>query len=396
MITLDTDQAQQGSAGAASDAALSSLVGLARLSRLTLLYHGPVGNDGGREQAAALVRASSGDIAVLFDAGSDLPLPDLLSAIEEAVLQARPQAPLAPPMAGPVEALLAWQQALDLRFLLVFYRFDIALSQADTAFDAEFLRLVRDPALNLSLLVLMDEAGAPLLERLRAHLPDLGEDYLRLPEPAAPAALRTSAPMPEPEQTLPAPPLAPLATPATPSAPSAPSAPLRDAPLPDLPNESAPSTPDWLQRQEPTIKPSGGLFWPEPGSEQEHDNGQATADAAASPPAPRRRRPFPSLLEQAAPDLSFEADGTATADEPAAPTAPGARMEPLWTAPQPGLVPAYREPRPLPLAAWMHKRQGRRRRATLALASAAGMSGSILFFFMLVLALICWELPQLH
>ena len=387
MITLDTDQAQQGSAGAASDAALSSLVGLARLSRLTLLYHGPVGNDGGREQAAALVRASSGDIAVLFDAGSDMPLPDLLSAIEEAVLQARPQAPLAPPMAGPVEALLAWQQALDLRFLLVFYRFDIALAQADTAFDAEFLRLVRDPALNLSLLVLMDEAGAPLLERLRAHLPDLGEDYLRLPEPAAPAALRTSAPMPEPEQTLPAPPLA---------TPSAPAAPLRDAPLPDMPNEPAPSTPDWLQRQEPTLTPFAAPFWPEPADDQGEDSAQAAADAPASRETPRRRRPFPSLLEQAAPDLSFDGDGEQAADEPTAQPAPGAKKEPVWTAPRHGAVPAYREPRPLPLAAWMHKRQGRRRRATLALASAAAMSGSILFFFMLVLALICWELPQLH
>lgn len=381
MMTLDTDQAPQGSA---SDAALSSLVGLARLSRLTLLYHGPAGNDGGREQAAALAGASSGDIAVLFDAGSDMPLPDLLSAIEEAVLEARPQAPLAPPMAGPVEALLTWQQALDLRFLLVFYRFDVALAQADAAFEAELLRLVRDPALDLSLLLLMDEAATPLLERLRAELPDLGEDYLRLPEPASPAALRSSTPMPEPEPTLPASPFA------------APAAPLRDEPMPDMPGEPAPPTPEWLQRQGSTFTPSAAPFWPEPGSGQDDDSGQAMADAAASPQPPRRRRPFPSLLEQAAPDRSLDADGAQAADEPTTPSAPGARMEPVWTAPQPGAAPGYREPRPLPLAAWMHKRQGRRRRATLALASAAGMSGSILLFFMLVLALVCWELPQLH
>lgn len=384
MITLDTDQAPQGSAGAASDAALSSLVGLARLSRLTLLYHGPVGSDGGREQAAALARASSGDIAVLFDAGSDMPLPDLLSAIEEAVLEARPQAPLAPPMAGPVEALLAWQQTLDLRFLLVFYRFDVALAQPDAAFEAELLRLVRDPALNLSLLLLMDEAAVPLLERLRAELPDLGEDYLRLPEPAAPAALRGSAPMSEPEHTPPAPPF------------TAPATALRDEPMPDMPPESASSTPDWLQRQEPTFTPFAAPFWPEPASDQDEDSAPTTANAPASPQAPRRRRPFPSLLEQAAPDLSFDPDDTRTADEQTTPAAPGARMEPVWTAPQQSAAPAFREPRPLPLAAWMHKRQGRRRRATLALASAAGMSGSILFFFMLVLALLCWELPQLH
>ncbi|WP_194713802.1 hypothetical protein [Noviherbaspirillum soli] len=384
MITLDTDQAPQDNAGAASDAALSGLVGLARLSRLTLLYHGPVGSDGGREQAAALARASSGDIAVLFDAGSDMPLPDLLSAIEEAVLEAKPQAPLAPPMAGPVEALLAWQQALDLRFLLVFYRFDAALARPDAAFEAELLRLVRDPALDLSLLLLMDEAAAPLLERLRAELPDLGEDYLRLPEPAAAAALRGSALMAEPEPILPA------------SLFASPLTPLRDEPMADMPPEPAPSTPDWLQRQEPTLAPFAAPFWPEPASDQDDDSAPATADAPAGPQAPRRRRPFPSLLEQAAPDLSFDADDTRTADEPTAPAAPDARLEPVWTAPEQGGAPAYREPRPLPLAAWMHKRQGRRRRATMALASAAGMSGSILFFFMLVLALLCWELPQLH
>jgi hypothetical protein len=384
MMTLDTDQAPQGSAGVASDAALSSLVGLARLSRLTLLYHGPVGSDGGREQAAALARAGSGDIAVLFDAGSDMPLPDLLSAIEEAVLEARPQAPLAPPMAGPVEALLAWQQALDLRFLLVFYRFDVALAQPDAGFETELLRLVRDPALDLSLLLLMDEAAAPLLERLRAELPALGEDYLRLPEPAAPAALRGSAPMAEPGQILPASPF------------TAPLTPLRDEPTADMPPELAPSTPDWLQRHEPTLAPFAAPFWPEPGSDQDDDSAPTTADAPASPEAPRRRRPFPSLLEQAAPDLSFGTDEARTADEPTAHAAPGERLEPVWTAPEQGGAHADREPRPLPLAAWMHKRQGRRRRATMALASAAGMSGSILFFFMLVLALLCWELPQLH
>ena len=133
----------------------------------------------------------------------------------------------------------------------------------------------------------MDEAGAPLLERLRAQLPDLGEDYLRLPEPAAPAALRASAPMPEPEQTLPAPPLA------TPAAPSAPSAPLRDAPLPDMPSESVPSTPDWLQRQEPTLTPFAAPFWPEPAYDQGEDSAQAAADAPASRETPRGAALFP-------------------------------------------------------------------------------------------------------
>jgi len=394
MMTLDTDQAPQGSAGAASDAALSSLVGLARLSRLTLLYHGPAGSDGGREQAAALARASSGDIAVLFDAGSDMPLPDLLSAIEEAVLEARPQAPLAPPMAGPAEALLSWQQALDLRFLLVFYRFDVALTHADAEFEAELLRLVRDPDLDLSLLLMMNEAAAPQLERLRAELPDLGENYLRLPDTAAP---RDSAPasQAEPAVTMPA---------APPFTAQTPPAWFEDETVPDAPGQAMPAAPAWQQRQEPSFAAMGPApFWPEPGSEEDDSAPDASAQAdadeaeeAAAARAQRRRRPFSSLLEQAAPGLSFDADQTqapAGANTPAG-TAPTA--ETPWTAPRQGSAYADREPRPLPVAAWMQKRQARRRRATLAQASASGMSSSILFFFMLMLALICWALPQLH
>jgi hypothetical protein len=393
MMTLDTDQAPQGSAGAASDAALSSLVGLARLSRLTLLYHGPAGSDGGREQAAALARASSGDIAVVFDAGSDMPLPDLLSAIEEAVLEARPQAPLAPPMAGPVEALLSWQQALDLRFLLVFYRFDVALAHADAEFEAELLRLVRDPEIDLSLLLMMNEAAAPQLERLRAELPDLGENYLRLPGTAAP---RDTAPASQAEQAAP--------MPAAPFTAQTPSAWFEDETMPDAPAQAMPPAPAWPQRQEPSFAAMGPApFWPEPASEEDDSDPDASAqaeadeaDEAAAARAQRRRRPFSSLLEQAVPGLSFDADETeaqAGANMPAA-TAPTA--ETPWIAPRQGTAYADREPRPLPVAAWMQKRQARRRRATLALASASGMSSGILFFFMLMLALICWALPQLH
>jgi drug/metabolite transporter (DMT)-like permease len=92
--------------------ALADIIKLARLSRLTLLYHGPAATagDAGREQAAALASAATaaadGDVVVLFDAGSELAVPDLLAAIEAAVLEAAPQAPLAPPMAALIGYLM--------------------------------------------------------------------------------------------------------------------------------------------------------------------------------------------------------------------------------------------------------------------------------------------------
>lgn len=374
MNTLATDPThEQGPAG---DAALSSLVGLARLSRLTLLYHGPVtAGDGGREQAAALARcAELGEIAVLFDAGSDMRLADLLAAIEESVLEARPQAPLAPPMAGPVEALLSWQQALDVRFLLIFHRFDAALASPDPAFEQVLLQLVRDPVLDLSLLLMMDEAAAPALARLKPDIPGLGEDYLRMPDALAP-------PEPAGSRDIQAQ-LSPALTTETEHEPEPEPASLFPeswrpeafaAASMQLPPEAAMPP---LEQDDPFIPP---LPPQDPASGGNADEAQAQA-------LQRRRRPFPSLLEQAAPAFPLETGDTGDGAGIAARTEDSG---------EPAAAHAYRERLPLPLSAWMHKRQGRRRRATLAAASSAGMSTGILFVFMVLLVLVCWELPQL-
>ena len=342
-------------------APLESVIALARLSRVTLLYHGPgaATDPAGREQAAAIVAAahdSGDDVVVLFDAGGHMLVPDLLSAIEAAVLQASPQAPLAPPMAGPVEALAFWQHTLGMRFLLIFYRFDLALANPDPEFDATLLHLAQDP-LDLSLLLVMAESAAPLLQRLRGTLPDLGEAYLRLPEPASivPAMneVRTEPPLPP-----------------TP------------APEPALPRFQA----------------SPFLLTPEPDEDMAIE--APTADSADADPHIRRSRRFSTLLEEA----RAAPDDTPPPLFPAMPAATthalrDGRVEPSLSSPQPA-APAtsprlFRERRPLQVPAWMHKRTGRRRRAILAIVTRAGSSATILFVFLLALAMLGWQLPRL-
>jgi hypothetical protein len=374
MISSDVDKVDIDSQQSSGAGPLAAIIGLARLSRLTLLYHGPMpANDGAeREQAAALLAAASGgdEVCVLFDAASDLPLPDLLADIETAVLEARPHAPLAPPMAGPVEALAFWQEALQLRFLLIFHRFEAALAKSDPEFDSALLRLVRDPALDVSLLLMMDEAAAPLLDRLRDDIPDLGEDYLRMPETASVA----SAPAPTAQ------------------------------PAPGVPAErdASPETALHLWEAGPAaMSPEHGDRPDAPGDDPAHTPDDVTEDQRLQ----RRRRSFSSLLEQAsnapAPQdaAEFESDDFAEFRWPAQDAEPvglaGANGPDAQFGPQAAATPQYHEPLPLPVAAWMQKRLRQRRRATLAITASTGVASTILLFFMLMLALLSWELPQL-
>ena len=402
--------------------ALANLIELARLSRLTLLYHGAAAAaDGAREQAAALAGAAAavaeGDVVVVFDAGSDLPVPDLLADIEAAVLEAAPQAPLAPPMAGPVEAMAFWQQALGVRFLLIVRQFDQALSRQDPEFDEVLLKLAHD-ALDVSVLLLMDEAAAPLLQRLRDALPELGETFLRLPEPAGLASPPPKPPAPPDEPAPQASISMPRPAPAAPAAQFGPSPFLLDDPDDELAGQAAPAAGD----QDELTLPAP----PQPAPAHERQDGETKEQ--------RRSRRFSTLLEQAriAPDAS-EAPAEAAPEpfdappaEPFAAPAPVAapfqifpaspppasaapelalpdgRAEPSFQA-TPAARPAagapgarvYRERRPMQVAAWMQKRRSRRRRGTVGMASRVASSSTVLFVLMVMLAVLGWQMPQL-
>jgi hypothetical protein len=403
MITSPASQESMDS----QSGALANIIELARLSRLTLLYHGAAASaaDGGSEQAAALAAAAvatQGEVVVLFDAGGDLPVPDLLADLEAAVLEAAPQAPLAPPMAGPVEALAFWQQALGMRFLLIMKRFDIALSRQDAEFDEVLQKLANDP-LDVSVLLLMDEAAAPLLQRLKDALPELGETYLRLPEPAAAAPPPSQEPAP-PDQPAPRP------TPATPAARFGPSPFLFDDPDDDLGAETMRAAD---VQEEMTV--------PAP---REAEAGQQKAPEQVEDR--RRSRRFSTLLEQAGISDGFDAPAetvpAAAAPDSADPTLaiypaavpppsaapelalPDGRAEPLFEAPPARIAEpaapaagarAYRERRPMQVAAWMQKRRGRRRRDIVGIASRVGSSSTVVFVLMTMLALLGWQMPQL-
>nr|WP_314623279.1 hypothetical protein [uncultured Noviherbaspirillum sp.] len=430
MITSPASQENKGS----QSGALADIIRLARLSRLTLLYHGPAATagDAGRVQAAALASAATavadGEVVVLFDAGSELAVPDLLAAIEAAVLEAAPQAPLAPPMAGPVEALAFWQQALGLRFLLVIQRFDLALARPDPEFDEVLLKLAHDP-LEISLLLLMDEAAAPLLQRLKDALPELGETFLRLPDPEGAS---------RPPRDEAAPPDAPLLQDAPASAPSpddpapmaaaprfGPSPFLFEDPLEEAsghivqPGKEAAETALPLPAQ-PEQRP------PEASSEDQPEERRrirrfsslleeaGTAPTPAMPPAQVHEDIFPTLAPPepgpvpAAAPLDMDPVGAPPAFDAALQARPDGRSEPTLQATLPArpAAPAasaasaagtrvYRERRPMQVAAWMQKRRSRRRRGTVGIASRVGSSSTVLFVLLAMLAVLGWQMPQL-
>ena len=70
------------------------------------------------------------------------------------------------------------------------------------------------------------------------------------------------------------------------------------------------------------------------------------------------------------------------------------KLEPWLASPAPAEPAAYRERLPLQVPAWMHKRQGRRRRTNMALTMTVGSRSTILLLFLLVLALLVWPMPQ--
>ena len=431
--------------------ALANIIQLARLSRLTLLYHGSAATagDAGREQAAALASAATavadGDVVVVFDAGSDLAVPDLLTAIEAAVLETVPQAPLAPPMAGPVDALAFWQQALGLRFLLIMQRLDLALSPPDPEFDEVLLKLAHDP-LDISVLLLMDEAAAPLLQRLKDVLPELGETFLRLPEPANTEALPQDEPALADAPTLLQPAKAvvddvaavpaALSTPDEPPPRFGPSPFVFDDPAEEVPAQAIQPVQERTKIELPThLQPDEERQAPREDRRRSRRFSSLLEEAGIAPAAsdPVVRPVVEPAAEPVTPAEATFAPFTPPAEAPtaalptAAPIVPGpaavspaifpdavpptvaaftqalpdGRAEPSLQAPPPrSAAPAtgariYRERRPMQVAAWMQKRRGRRRRDTVGIASRVGSSSTVVFVLLAILAVLGWQMPQL-
>jgi hypothetical protein len=170
------------------------LVDLVRLSRVTLLY-----GDAESEQSELLLsnvipllqaapRAPKTEVALYFDTWGHSPLAALHRRIEESVEDVRGRRDVAPaPVVGTLAAhLAALQRELDVTFFIVFDRFDVLLRRSEDdaerkAFEDQFIEAVNDPALRANFLLSLDEAAAPLIDRLRERIPGLGDARVRMP-----------------------------------------------------------------------------------------------------------------------------------------------------------------------------------------------------------------------
>jgi hypothetical protein len=169
------------------------LVDLARCSRVTVLY-GDAAPGRGRVVRAtmdALMRdtppGTGREIVVLFDAWDRPPLPVLHQRMMEAVATATPVDDSAEFAARPLaDSLAAWQKVFDLKFIIVFDRFEDYLHlpagrTGTAAFDAELVRIINEPSLRANVLfALAPEAEPLLLERFRTRVRRFADSSVRL------------------------------------------------------------------------------------------------------------------------------------------------------------------------------------------------------------------------
>jgi hypothetical protein len=398
LAAIDTEEA----AGLESsrERAFAAVVGLARTSRLNLLYYRPdQAGAGGRALLQAAAQHGGNAIALRFDEWEEAPLPLLQQRLDEAVSERDPDA--APYFGDLPGAIAHWNDAQGAPVFLILDAFEKHLERnaelPDVAeFDRALIRLASDPMLELNILLCIDENAAPALNRLRPFLPDLGEDYLRMPE------LAGAQPQQPAQQEL-EPPPEPTFRPRFDAAPPEMRADAAHAGLfqPDVlpegyaraPAVTGPAEPALPLYSPPDAEPQLPIIRGEPlaaGGGESGAAADATETADAAPRADHEwqrqersnaavagsRRRFSSLLEtlhEAAPPMADGADGAdhATGADRAA-----------------GALPARRYP-------WGDSRMRRRRLATLRLAINGIGSATVLCFVLLIAAALSWELPQL-
>lgn len=158
-------------------------------------------DDGSREAPVPDRRCQNGrepgaEVAVLFDAWGDAPLSELQAKLASAL--GLPSMGTVPPPASLRASLMAWNEALGVRFLIVLDRFERFLAAPPddpgvVEFSDEFVRAVNEPALPANFLISLQGDAEPLLERFGERIPDLGEACLRLSARHRPAAARPQA-----------------------------------------------------------------------------------------------------------------------------------------------------------------------------------------------------------
>lgn len=166
---------------------------LLRLSRVTVLL-APEGSDAGtflKNYVMPLLAAGPGtedsEVCVFFDAWHDASHSELLAETRSAVtaVKGSPGEILDPASLSLADALTSWQQAFDVRFILVLDRFEKLLErpadEVTLAFHRQLVDLLNKPQLRINVLISIDERADALLALLRAAVPGFGEATLRLP-----------------------------------------------------------------------------------------------------------------------------------------------------------------------------------------------------------------------
>ena len=201
--------------GIASHAAISAdpreheirlLVDLLRLSRVTVL-HAEAGAGKStvlNESVMPLLQEGSAgaqkEVAVLFDAWEGSPIVHLKRRIVHAVSE-RQGALASPDDDTPAESLAGMlhrlNETLGVGFVLIFDRFEEHLTAPgveDDEFEDELVGAVDDTRVRAHFLLALDESAAPLMGRLQARLPGLGDARVRLSRPAATVEPEREAP----------------------------------------------------------------------------------------------------------------------------------------------------------------------------------------------------------
>lgn len=364
--------------------ALIPLINLARMSRLNLLhYRRDQAHTGSRLLLQAARQRGGNEIAVLFDEWDGAPLAMLQQRLDEAVHAADPGAM---PYFGDLPGALAhWQHAQGLRFFVILYGFERHLARnadaSDVAeFDRALIRLASDPMLELHILLCIEEESAPLLDRLRPFLPDLGQEYLRMPESPGTeprqAAMGHETAQPDADASPVATPSAPAAMEPTSAAPESGASAHGEPTLPILP----------LQREVPGV---GALTDrgqgipvddPHPESARSGEHGADATDFTYRHKPQRRRRDFSSLLETLNAAPLARAPGTS---EPQG--TQGASKAPAQ---------AMRAEQPMRVSPWFHDRTRQRRLTSARLATNGILTATAILFVLLIIGMLAWTLQQ--
>jgi hypothetical protein len=190
---------------------------LVSLSRLTLLFAEAGANKSTVLQRSIMpllqegVGGSAKTIVVLLDRWDEVPLAHLHARIDEALERAVGAAAHATRDHALGDSLCtrlaAAQKAFPCRFVIVFDRFEEYLAAPPDSselldFEAQFVEAVNSRSLAVNFLLSLDEDAAPLLERFRERIPDLGDARIRLPGLDAAGAAAASPPPAAPAKSL--------------------------------------------------------------------------------------------------------------------------------------------------------------------------------------------------